>query len=57
MDYVRVVKNSDDLEKIIDIPKGLRNKKVEVIILPYIDIAKEDLVKKEKKLKRSFVKV
>lgn len=29
MDFVRVVKNSDDLEKFIDIPKGLKNRKVE----------------------------
>lgn len=37
MDFVRVVKNSDDLEKLIDLPKGLKNRKVEVIILPYSD--------------------
>ena len=32
MDFVRVVKNSDELERFIDIPKGLKNRKVEVII-------------------------
>ena len=47
MDFVRVVKNSDDLENFIDIPKGLKNRKVEVIILPFTD--KEDLAKVEKK--------
>ncbi|PKM57042.1 MAG: hypothetical protein CVU98_08190 [Firmicutes bacterium HGW-Firmicutes-3] len=47
MDFVRVVKNSDDLENFIDIPKGLKNRKVEVIILPFSD--KEDLAKVEKK--------
>lgn len=47
MDFVRVVKNSDDLEKFIDIPEGLKNRKVEVIVLPFVD--KEDTVKTEKK--------
>ena len=35
MDYVRVIKNSEEIAKIIDIPKELRNRKVEIIILPY----------------------
>ena len=43
MDFVRIIKDSNDLEKIIEIPKGLKNRKVEVIILPYSD--KEDLSK------------
>lgn len=47
MNFVRVVKNSNDLEKFIDIPKGLKNRKVEVIILPFTD--KEDSAKVEKK--------
>ena len=47
MDFVRVVKNCDDLENFIDIPKELKNRKVEVIILPFTD--KEDLAKVEKK--------
>ncbi|ANB61200.1 hypothetical protein [Anoxybacteroides amylolyticum] len=47
MDFVRVIKNSNDLEKFIDIPKGLKNRKVEVIILPYTD--KEDVEQVEKK--------
>lgn len=38
MEFLRVIKDSDDLRKVIDIPKGLRNRKVEVIILPYEDI-------------------
>lgn len=37
MDFVRVVKNSDDLDNIIKLPKGLRNRKVEIIILPFND--------------------
>ncbi|WP_060788822.1 hypothetical protein [Geobacillus zalihae] len=37
MDFVRVIKNSNDLEKFIDIPESLKNRKVEVIILPYAD--------------------
>ncbi|NLW23110.1 MAG: hypothetical protein GXY88_07655 [Tissierellia bacterium] len=35
MEFVRVIKDSEELAKIIDIPQGLRNRKVEVIILPY----------------------
>ncbi len=53
MDFVRVVKNSDDLENFIDIPKGLKNRKVEVIILPFTD--KEDSAKVEKKSLRGIL--
>jgi hypothetical protein len=35
MKFVRKITNSDVLANIIDIPEELRNKKVEVIILPY----------------------
>jgi hypothetical protein len=35
MSYIRKITNSDELSKIIDIPEDLKNKKVEVIILPY----------------------
>lgn len=45
MEFLRVIKDSDDISKIIDIPKGLRNRKLEVIIFPYEDI--EDDVKKK----------
>lgn len=41
MEFLRVIKDSDDLKNIIDIPKGLRNRKVEIIILPYEDTEKE----------------
>ena len=41
MEFLRVIKDSDDLKGVIDIPKGLRNRKVEVIILPYEDIEKK----------------
>ena len=41
MEFLRVIKDSDDLSKVIDIPKGLRNKKLEVIIFPYEDIEKK----------------
>ena len=47
MDFVRVVKNSEDLERFIEIPKSLKNRKVEVIVLPFSD--KEDSSKIEKK--------
>ena len=38
MEFLRVIKNSDDLANVIDIPKELRNRKVEVIIFPYGDV-------------------
>src|SRR5699024_11898353 len=31
----RKVANSDILEKVIDLPEGLRNKEVEILIFPY----------------------
>ncbi|ASA95786.1 MULTISPECIES: hypothetical protein [Anoxybacillus] len=47
MDFVRVIKHSNDLEKFIDIPEGLKNRKVEIIILPYTD--QEDIEQGKKK--------
>lgn len=47
MEFLRVVKNSNDLAKVINIPKELINRKVEVIILPFED--KEKLPDDEKK--------
>lgn len=41
MEFIRVIKDSDDLSKVIDIPKGLRNKKLEVLIFPYKDIEED----------------
>lgn len=38
MEFVRIIKDSDDLSNVIDIPEGLRNRKVEVIIFPYGDV-------------------
>ena len=35
MSYIRKITNSEELSKIIDLPDDLKNKKVEVIILPY----------------------
>jgi hypothetical protein len=37
MDFVRKVTNSDALKHIIDLPEGLRNQEVELIILPIED--------------------
>ena len=37
MRFVRKIANSDMLADIIDIPEELRNKQVEIIILPYED--------------------
>ena len=36
--WYNIIKDSDDLANVIDIPKGLRNRKVEVIIFPYGDV-------------------
>lgn len=56
MDFVRVIKHSNDLEKFIDIPEGLKNRKVEIIILPYTD--QEDIEQgKKKELEGSSIKV
>ena len=41
MEFLRVIKDSDDLANVIDIPKELRNRKVEVIIFPYEDIEED----------------
>ena len=35
MNYVRKVTNSDVLANVIDLPKELKNRKVEIIIIPY----------------------
>ncbi|MCK9443033.1 MAG: hypothetical protein WCZ27_01930 [Tissierellaceae bacterium] len=45
MEFLRIIKDSDELSKVIDIPKGLRNKRLEVIIFPYENI-EEDTEKK-----------
>lgn len=53
MEFLRVVKDSDDLAKIIDIPEGLRNRKLEVIIFPYEDTEKDN---KKKSLRGALSK-
>ena len=42
MDFVRKVVNSNVLADIIEIPEHLKNKKVEIIILPYDNVDNED---------------
>lgn len=49
MKFVRRVANSDVLANIIDIPEELRNKKVEIIILPYENMESVDLKEQKKK--------
>ena len=53
MDYVRKTVDSASLYGVFDIPLALRNKKVEVIILPAEGIAE---TKSQKKLRLGFVK-
>ena len=52
MKFVRRVANSDVLANIIDIPEELRNKKVEIIILPYENMESVDLKEQKKKRER-----
>lgn len=44
MNFVRKVANSDILANIIDIPEALKNKKVEILILPIEDDSEEKKV-------------
>ncbi|MDF2716309.1 MAG: hypothetical protein K0R28_3234 [Paenibacillus sp.] len=37
MNFIRKVTNSDALKHIVDLPESLRNKDVELIILPIVD--------------------
>ncbi|MBE6082481.1 MAG: hypothetical protein E7205_07325 [Tissierellaceae bacterium] len=47
MNFIRKITNSDVLADIIDIPKELRNRKVEIIILPYENENNSDIFKKK----------
>lgn len=51
MDFVRKVVNSNVLADIIEIPEQLKNKRVEIIILPYdnVDNADNVSIRKAKK--------
>lgn len=42
MTFIRKVANSDILAGIIEIPESLKNKKVEILILPYENMDAED---------------
>lgn len=37
MEYMRVVKNSDEIQGVFELPQQLKNRKVEIIIFPYSD--------------------
>lgn len=47
MNFIRKITNSDVLADIIDIPKELRNRKVEIIILPYENGNNPNIFKKK----------
>lgn len=49
LNFVRAIANSNELVNIVNIPSHLRDKKVEIIILPLED--KEDVSKKTKSLR------
>ncbi|QGU00419.1 hypothetical protein SYNTR_1825 [Candidatus Syntrophocurvum alkaliphilum] len=55
MKIVRKVANSDVLASIIDIPDELKNKKVEIIILPYENIENADIKKQHSKKVRGVL--
>ncbi len=42
LSFIRKVANSDLLSSVMDIPEPLKNKKVEILVLPYEDPIKED---------------
>lgn len=57
MNFVRKVANSDILASIIDIPEALKNKKVEILILPYEETEDSTFMHtKTKKAKASLKK-
>jgi len=53
MDYIRKTMDSTFLYKLFDIPPALRDKKVEVIILPAENIVGENVIQK---IQLGFVK-
>lgn len=57
MDFIRTVTNSNILTGIINIPKNLKNKQVEILILPVEnDDSKKEFPAKNKKLRGIFKK-
>ncbi|MFY9187621.1 MAG: hypothetical protein WAO22_00010 [bacterium] len=42
MSFIRKVANSDILSRVMDIPEPLKNKRVEILVLPYEDPIKEN---------------
>ncbi|MCP4135804.1 MAG: hypothetical protein GY754_32855 [bacterium] len=37
MNFIRKIMNSDELEKVINIPDELKHQKVELLVLPFIE--------------------
>ena len=61
MDFIRKIINSDDIESIVSLPNDLKNKKVEILILPLEEKKEFDPEKfkgitnlKEKNLKKEL---
>ncbi len=42
MDYMRKIVNSDVLSAVFDVPENLRNRKVEILVIPYEHEQKND---------------
>ncbi|HLV10784.1 MAG TPA: hypothetical protein VKY40_11275 [Halanaerobiales bacterium] len=50
MDFVRKIIDSDDIESIVSLPNDLKNKKVEILILPLEEKdEKKNLIRKNLK--------
>ncbi len=57
MDFIRTVTNSNILINVIKIPKSLKNKQVEILILPVeTDISKKEIPVKNKKMRGALKK-
>lgn len=43
MEYMRVIKNSDEIQSVFELPQQLKNRKVEIIIFPYVDSSESNI--------------
>lgn len=48
MSFYRKVANSDILSEVIDLPESLRNKEVEILVLPYAGNESDEQLKPDK---------
>lgn len=55
MEFYRKVANSDILSEIIELPNNLKNRQVEILILPYDNVS-NDKTRKSKKVRGMLAK-